>query len=761
MRRSGWPTALLALALFATPAVLGSTVPATAAPEPAAATASPGTQYKVTFVARVCQTYGDIMANLARNNIQESLRDLGKNTVYKSGQPVSPKIEAPNNPACTPLAGWQFALGTGYTSKTPSTDYLSTVTGDYGQTIAVQPTTPELDAQGRPTGKTLQDAVTVTLTADQAQRAQQGNKLWTQGGTKAEPLMNNLFPGEYGFGALRCAIDNLNGDNVEWIGYPSGSTHVFCYYYAVKPPPSAGTIVVRKSLETGSNGPATFRYVGNISYTTTNDFTLTPASDTSPASTSFVRAAGDSWDFEEQPTAGYTFVSLECQQTTPPIEGPASSWTITGRKAVVKVGDGATVACNYVNRTTPPVTGHLELTKITYGGVGSFPFRITDPLGSVTTATATTTAEGREKVVASADTGATGTWTTRETLPADTEAGGWKATSVQCNGDTVPFTTSDGPSGATYVTAERTITENETVACAFANTFVPDGQILIDKRTSAGTGTFAFPVVRQDQADSGAAFAFYEATTTTPGVVTAAHPASGYPALSHLAVGEGTASTYEISELSPPNTTTAYWQLTAVTCTGVSDDLPVAADVNLTTGTVTVELTAAEPRVRCLFDNERVEQGSVATDGAVLLTKQITGRLAGDQGGVHFALTCANGASGSWQVPAGQTGTVGMSAPFIVPEAASCTVTETQNGSSASVPLTVTSWTVDAGAKSNGSSVSFQTVADHTTQVAVIDEYGDLAPSGATTASTYALLGLLLVGLGSVLFGAGRARRDN
>ncbi|MFC6239237.1 hypothetical protein [Longivirga aurantiaca] len=56
------------------------------------------------------------------------------------------------------------------------------------------------------------------------------------------------------FGALRCAIDNLNGDNVERIGFPQGSRHVFCYYNAVTPPPDAGTIVVRKQLAAGSAG---------------------------------------------------------------------------------------------------------------------------------------------------------------------------------------------------------------------------------------------------------------------------------------------------------------------------------------------------------------------------------------------------------------------------------------------------------------------------------------------------------------------------
>ena len=212
--------------------------------------------YQVTFVSRVCPTYGDIMANRARNNIQESLRDLGKDTVYTAGQPdLAGHRGAEPARTATRSFDWQFALGTGYTGKTPATDYLSTVTGDYGQTIRVLPTTPELDRNGNDTGRTLQAAVTVTLTDAQAQRAQQGNGCGPRAAPRPTRCSTASSARDYGFGALRCAIDNLNGDNVEWIGFPSQSTHVFCYYYAVTPPPSAGTIVVRKQLETGTNGP--------------------------------------------------------------------------------------------------------------------------------------------------------------------------------------------------------------------------------------------------------------------------------------------------------------------------------------------------------------------------------------------------------------------------------------------------------------------------------------------------------------------------
>ena len=118
-----------AVSVITTATLLAGSALLGVAAAPAASAATP--TYQVTFVSRVCPTYGDIMANRARNNIQESLRDLGKDTVYTSGQPISPALEAPNNPACVPLDDWQFTLGTGYTGKTPATDYLSTVTNPF------------------------------------------------------------------------------------------------------------------------------------------------------------------------------------------------------------------------------------------------------------------------------------------------------------------------------------------------------------------------------------------------------------------------------------------------------------------------------------------------------------------------------------------------------------------------------------------------------------------------------------------------------
>ena len=82
-----------------------------------AAAASDGSGYYVTFVARSCPGYTDIYANKARNNILESLKDLGPDAqqYYVDGGLINPAYEEiPPQDACSPLPNWEFTIGTGY-----------------------------------------------------------------------------------------------------------------------------------------------------------------------------------------------------------------------------------------------------------------------------------------------------------------------------------------------------------------------------------------------------------------------------------------------------------------------------------------------------------------------------------------------------------------------------------------------------------------------------------------------------------------------
>jgi hypothetical protein len=86
--------------------------------------------YSVTMAARYCPTYSDVFANRARNNIMESLQDLGPDSPYTNFVAVDPSVEdgmAPQT-SCKPLPNWTFAFGNGIASNANGTN-LSYVTG--------------------------------------------------------------------------------------------------------------------------------------------------------------------------------------------------------------------------------------------------------------------------------------------------------------------------------------------------------------------------------------------------------------------------------------------------------------------------------------------------------------------------------------------------------------------------------------------------------------------------------------------------------
>jgi uncharacterized repeat protein (TIGR01451 family) len=558
--RAALVTALAALASLA----LG-------APAPAVAQQSP--TFLVTYAARACPTYQDVTANLARNDIQESLQDLGADTLYTSGEAISPAKEALGQPNCTPLVNWRFRLGTGFQSHASQGPWgsLSAVSGAYAQPV---PTTlasiPLLDSQGNDTGQTLAGAVTVPLTAEQAQRASQSSSLWVQGGEIDDPVLNTPFPGQYGFAALRCAIDNLNGDNVEYVAYPQGATHVFCFAYYVQPPPTSGTIIVRKVVDDpAATADQTFTYAGNISYNSSGTFTLN-AHAGQDGSTTFFRAAGSTWTFQEEALDGWSLTGLACTSAT----GASTTTTDLASGATsVALGSGDTVTCTYTNRLTPP-PGGLTLSKVTAGGIGRFPFTVTGPQ----TAHQTLTTRRPLRPVSGAPLSLqAGTYRVTEQLPPPTRFGSWRSLGAICNGARVR--------GATSISV--TLRAGAGSRCAFANRFVPAGRITLRKTTLGGTGTVSFLVsaVREPSRT------FQQtATTTTEGTPVRATGDS----MRNVALGA-----YDITEASA-GATTGRWTLDYVLCNGK----PLGAEQ----GRIRVVLTSRTPRVDCTFVDQRVDQ---------------------------------------------------------------------------------------------------------------------------------------------------------
>jgi hypothetical protein len=613
-RLSTLGTALLVLAPVAAALSLA------AVPAPSAVAATPGS-YLVTFVARQCPTYQDITANLARNNIQESLQDLGADTAYTGGQPIAPSVETPNQPNCTALPGWQFTFGNGINGTTPGTN-LSRVSNPVSPSFTTQASVPLLDTAGNPTGSSIDGAVTTTLTSAQVTAASQ-HQLWVQGGTTTDPLGTATFGTRYAFGALRCAIDNLNGDNVEWVGFPSGQSHVFCYYYAVDQRPQPGTITISKVLTNAGSSTPTFPFTGTVSYNPGQVFDV-PAGQ----SVSFTRDSNVDWNFQEQALAGYSFTSAVCTSQNglstfngqaAPIGTPVTFGTDV--LVTVDLAPADVAACTYTN-----ARNEVDLTvfKQTIGGVGTFPVTVTPPLGPPTLLSATTTTEG---VPAEACTPAPVTcdvvdnpatlpadYTVAETLPATTGAGSWAVTAFDCNGVAGPVATTQ----TVHVTSAL-----EALACTFTNTFTPTGSITITKTTLGGTGTTDFSIVPDPPTDDGDTVdPVYSATTTSPGVAATATKTSGDYSLDSLDLGS-----FSVVESGPDDTAAGSWAPKGITCNGTYTS-PTASDVLVT-------LTTTDPHVTCAFTNSftATPPATTTTTAAPVTTTTVpSGAAAADTG---------------------------------------------------------------------------------------------------------------------------------
>ena len=529
----------------------------------AAAKSSRADTYQVTLAARRCPSYTDITANKARNNIMESLKDLGADTPYVGDEEVSASVEAAYQPNCTPIVGWHFTLGDGIAAPvTGPWGSLSTVSSPFVSPPSTKLSVPLLDANGDPTGQNIAGAVTVTLSAQQVQLAEQ-HQLWIQGGLVNDPVEDAAHPGTYGFGALRCALDNVNGDNVEWLGFRQGEHHVFCFAYYVVPPPTSGTIIIQKSVPAGVTSSESFNFTGNVSFNPGGAFSLDVVNGQS-ASQTFIRAASATpWTVAETVPVNWTLQSLRCVGTN--TEDP-STFVYSGAQAAITLSAGDVVTCTYVDAPIPPA--QLTIRKVSYGGVGTFPFTISQ--GNVlATVSATTTAEGVAVDAGTTGLTASGTYVIKELVPTATD-GSWALTSAQCDGIDYPITDDSITIGVTLGTAPL---------CTFTDVFTPDGVVTIHKVMHGALGRAGFVVTGPALDDQ----LYLEAAPTEQGV----------PA---LAVGDATdhlpLGTYEIEEVTPSGQDPSNWALTDVTCSG---------ERRTSRASVTVTLTASHPHVNCTF----------------------------------------------------------------------------------------------------------------------------------------------------------------
>ena len=541
------------------------------APDAGAGTGTRDEVRKVTFVARQCQSFADIAANRARNNIQESLEDLGVDSAYVGGDAVDPDVEAAQSPRCTPLPSWRFTLGRGIETRAVSGPWgsLSIVTDPFSTDILTRDSVPLLDSHGASTGRRIEGAYTLTLTNTQASLAATSSRLWVQGGTPADPVLFGQFPDRYAFGALRCAIDVLNGDNVEWISYPAGARHVFCFAYYVTPPPTSGTIVVRKAVDDPSvTARQAFPFQGDISYTPDGRFTL-EASGAAAGTERFYRAGGRTWSWRELDVPGWGRVGLSCSSAT----GASTAATDLAAGTVsVALAAGDTVTCTHTNRPLPPPAG-LTLIKRTLDGIGAFRFEVEGPESA--TQEITTEEEGAPVAGAPLELPA-GDYEITERMPAADPSGRWQREDVSC----------DWRARSASPPLRVTLEAGRGLVCHFTNRFVPGGSIRIRKRTEGAAGTFGFLVRPVD--DPSQSFEQRAETRRAGQTVTATGDD-----LSSLPLGR-----YEIVETAPAPSAGGHWRMESVVCDG--------APRGGALGRTVVTLGRAAPHVTCTFVNRFV-----------------------------------------------------------------------------------------------------------------------------------------------------------
>lgn len=661
--------AVLIVAAVALAALMAS--PAAAAPGDAVVAPE---DLAVTFVARTCSDYTAIMANRARNNIQESLRDLGPDSTYRAGQPIAPAVEDAGSPTCTPLSDWSFQLGTAITGKTEATDWLSVLRGTpFPDSVRTQAgPIPELDARGVDTGRTISGATTVVLSGDAAAWVRQGRQLWAQGGTQSAPLPAS---GQYGFGALRCSVDNNNGDNVEYVSFPTiagvASRHVFCYYYAVTPPPEAGTITVVKELSGVSGGGAErFTFEGNISYDRPSEsdpgrFVLSPTAQ-APASTTFVRGAvpagGEPWSFRELARDGWEVTGTPNCVTDPAVDSPWTYTPETGFSVSLRADDQ--VVCTIANTKT--VTASLQ--KTTVGGIGTFPFDVETPDTAYSTSV-TTTAERTPVLVDDTPVGSPGLYVATETLPTADAFGAWSLESGICLGGNAGIS-----NAADQASLEVTVLAGETVNCLMTNRYTPNGAITIAKTSIGGVGEFNYTITPTEPSNESDDTYTSSATTTAEDQPVTATPSDGSPPAENLALG----SRWTIQEHPPAPTAEGFWQVIGVDC-GSAD-----AVVDVSTGTVTVAIpepggAVTSPVVACDYVNAFVPLS------AVQVIKNTTADTALRPDPAQITWTC--GAQRfTVVIPPGES--ISAEAPVEIIEGTTCVVTEDATGAAEDVDVT-------------------------------------------------------------------------
>ena len=544
----------------------------------------------VTFVARVCPTFGDINQNRNRDDLHdEALSPVGPSSPYKAGQAIMPTTEAAGNQGtCTPLPGWQFKMGVGTKTRGDAGDWgsMSKVTGQFDTVITTQDSVPLLNDMGGETGQTIDGATTVSLNVAQALLARKPGALWVQSGVPGDPLLQAMYGNTYSFGALRCSTDGEYGDNVDFFAFPAGSTHQFCYVYLVKEPSQAGTIVIKKALK----GPllktlvGTGYFTGNTSNNDAGGNFFVIGSAFAAGIQRFTRQASDAgatpvvWNVNESSQSGWQLDAVDCTSAngTSSFAKSVINRGFTAGKLGITLGAGDTATCTFTNEVEVPK--ELELSAVSNHATGSFGYsvkRVGDSSDPVTRTIRTAT-KGIPAEANAVDVTAPGTYQVTESLPL-TGVGSWSLDKVVCDGQSLAI--SDN------TVQVPVMSSGLGAACEFTNTFTPVASITLKKETLGAAGTVGYVVT--SKSDKG--FMRTQSATTaragSSGIVTAKGES-----LQGLPLG-----TYMVQETNTAYPSAGEWMVQSLVCDGTP--VPTAQ------GLAQITLTADNPDAVCLWTN--------------------------------------------------------------------------------------------------------------------------------------------------------------
>jgi hypothetical protein len=562
--------------------------------------------YKVTLAARVCPNYSDIMANKSRNNIMESLQNVGVNSLYSTAPntgAVRPEVEdlvTSGQSACDPLTGWAFGMAQGTGGKDSGAyGSLSKVRSPF-QTATTVAATPELDSFGNDTGRTIAGAVTFNLTS--AQITGLSNKsTWVQGGVPGSPLNGNA---SIAFGTLRCAIDNANADNIEWLGATNGARHMYCYAYYVDTAEKSGTIVVRKVVPQGGGG-VSFGFGGDVSFTPGGTFSLAAG-----GSQSFIRAAGETWTVSENsPVAPFELTGLACTSGN---SLSTINTSLASRTASITLGIADTVTCTYTNEAKPKAG--LTIYKVANGASGTFGFDLSSGATNYYSGNTTVTELGTETVVTNQAALAPGTYTITETSLPTTPGGSWDTPTISCVDSTGAAVV---PTGSVSTGATVTLNGNNT-ECTVVNNFTPNAKVNIVNKIIGGTGAIA----------ADASFVTINSLSRSEATDTLTNTAWGNGGAQNAQQSGLPFGNYDITGIAPTNTKTSTWELDSLSCTG-------GASYSIQDTNISLELDSssnAAAEISCTYvwkltslADVTIKKISVGDTGSFTLTAEVNG----------------------------------------------------------------------------------------------------------------------------------------